>query len=113
MVRKQCVNGHALYSVTRQSPGSLDQSSVNSRSLKPAATLLTLYSRVTGLSPIDMLLNNKYLTIQGAEVVTAALDHFRKRPVLGFQTASSLRLRVRPATLHSELLIVTWQSWMG
>jgi predicted nucleic-acid-binding protein len=29
---------------------------------------------------IDMLLNHKELTIQDAEVVTAALEHFRKRP---------------------------------
>ena len=33
---------------------------------------------------IDMLLNHKHLTIQDAEVVTAALEHFRKRPTLGF-----------------------------
>ena len=33
---------------------------------------------------IDMLLNHKDLTIQDAEVVTNALEHFRKRPALGF-----------------------------
>lgn len=33
---------------------------------------------------VDMLLNHKELTLQDAEVVTAALEHFRKRPVLGF-----------------------------
>jgi predicted nucleic-acid-binding protein len=31
-----------------------------------------------------MLLNHKQLTLQDAEVVTSALEHFRKRPALGF-----------------------------
>ena len=35
-------------------------------------------------SAIDMLLNHKDLTVQDAEVVTIALEHFRKRPALGF-----------------------------
>jgi predicted nucleic-acid-binding protein len=33
---------------------------------------------------VDMLLNHKELTLQDAEVVTSALEHFRKRPMLGF-----------------------------
>jgi predicted nucleic-acid-binding protein len=33
---------------------------------------------------IEMLLNHKEITLQDAEVVSAALDHFRKRPALGF-----------------------------
>lgn len=33
---------------------------------------------------VDMLLNHKELTLQDAEVVTAALENFRKRPPLGF-----------------------------
>ena len=33
---------------------------------------------------VEMLLNHKDLTLQDAEVVTAALMHFRKRPKLGF-----------------------------
>jgi predicted nucleic-acid-binding protein len=33
---------------------------------------------------IDMLLNHKDLTIQDAEVVTTASEHFRRRPALGF-----------------------------
>lgn len=33
---------------------------------------------------IDTLLKHKDLTIQDAEVVTAALIHYRKRPALGF-----------------------------
>jgi predicted nucleic-acid-binding protein len=33
---------------------------------------------------VDMLLNHKDLTIQDAEVVTSALEQFRKRPALGF-----------------------------
>ena len=41
---------------------------------------------------IDMLLNHKDLTIQDAEVVTAALEHFRKRPVLGFSVCLVLEI---------------------
>ncbi|MGA7537332.1 MAG: type II toxin-antitoxin system VapC family toxin [Steroidobacteraceae bacterium] len=33
---------------------------------------------------IEMLLNHTEITLQDAEVVTSALEHFRKRPVLGF-----------------------------
>jgi predicted nucleic-acid-binding protein len=33
---------------------------------------------------VDMLLNHTELTLQDAEVVTCALENFRKRPVLGF-----------------------------
>ena len=33
---------------------------------------------------IEMLLNHKDLALQESEVVSAALEHFRKRPALGF-----------------------------
>ena len=33
---------------------------------------------------VDMLLNHQRITVQDADVVTAALEHFRKRPALGF-----------------------------
>jgi predicted nucleic-acid-binding protein len=33
---------------------------------------------------IDMLLNHKSLTLQDADVVTSALEQFRKRPAVGF-----------------------------
>ncbi len=33
---------------------------------------------------IDLLLNHQRLTVQDAEVVTAAAEQFRKRPTLGF-----------------------------
>jgi predicted nucleic-acid-binding protein len=33
---------------------------------------------------VDRLLNHKELTIQDAEVVAGALEHFKKRPALGF-----------------------------
>jgi predicted nucleic-acid-binding protein len=33
---------------------------------------------------VDMLLSHKELTLQDPEVVSAALDAYRKRPVLGF-----------------------------
>jgi predicted nucleic-acid-binding protein len=41
---------------------------------------------------IDMLLNHKDLAIQDAEVVTAALGHFRKRPALGFSDCLVLEI---------------------
>ena len=41
---------------------------------------------------IDMLLNHKELTVQDAEVVTAALEHFRKRPGLGFSDCLVLEI---------------------
>ena len=33
---------------------------------------------------VDMLLTHKDLTLQESEVVSAALEHFRRRPSLGF-----------------------------
>ena len=33
---------------------------------------------------VEMLLNHKNLTLQESEVVSAALEHFRKKPALGF-----------------------------
>ena len=33
---------------------------------------------------VDMLLNHESLTLQDADVVTSALEQFRKRPALGF-----------------------------
>jgi len=41
---------------------------------------------------IDMLLNHKDLTLQDSDVVTAALDQFRKRPVLGFSDCLVLEI---------------------
>ena len=33
---------------------------------------------------VDMLLNHQHLTLQDPEVVAAAVEHFRRRPALGF-----------------------------
>jgi predicted nucleic-acid-binding protein len=45
-----------------------------------------VYDRTAGqiATAVDMLLNHKDLTIQDADVVGNALEHFRKRPALGF-----------------------------
>jgi predicted nucleic-acid-binding protein len=43
-------------------------------------------------SAIEMLLNHATLTIQDADVVSAALAHFRKRPVLGFSDCMLLEI---------------------
>jgi predicted nucleic-acid-binding protein len=41
---------------------------------------------------VEMLLNHKDLTLQDADVVAAALDLFRSRPVLGFSDCLMLQL---------------------
>jgi predicted nucleic-acid-binding protein len=41
---------------------------------------------------IDMLLNHEHLTVQDADVVTAAVENFRKRPVLGFSDCLMLEI---------------------
>jgi len=41
---------------------------------------------------IEMLLNHKQLTIQDAEVVSLALEDFRKRPALGFSDCLVLEI---------------------
>ena len=35
-------------------------------------------------SAVEMLLNHQHLTLQDSDAVAAALQHFRKRPALGF-----------------------------
>jgi predicted nucleic-acid-binding protein len=52
-------------------------------------------------SAIDMLLNHKDLTVQDAEVVTTALEHFRKRPALGF--SDGLVLEIARKAGHTPL----------
>ena len=39
-----------------------------------------------------MLLNHQTLTIQDSDVVSSALDHFRKRPALGFSDCMLLEI---------------------
>ena len=41
---------------------------------------------------VEMLLNHQALTIQDSEVVAAALDHFRRRPTLGFSDCMLLEV---------------------
>jgi predicted nucleic-acid-binding protein len=41
---------------------------------------------------LDMLLNHKELSLQDADVVTAALEHFRKVPTLGFSDCLVLEI---------------------
>ena len=41
---------------------------------------------------IERLANHRTLTIQDADVVSAALDHFRKRPALGFSDCMLLEI---------------------
>ena len=41
---------------------------------------------------VDRLLNHKELTIQDAEVVADALEHFKKRPALGFSDCLVLEI---------------------
>lgn len=48
--------------------------------------LATVYDRTPAAiaRAIDMLLDHRDLTLQDAEVVAAALGHYRKQPALGF-----------------------------
>jgi predicted nucleic-acid-binding protein len=41
---------------------------------------------------IEMLLNHKDLTLQDAEFVASALEHFRSRPVLGFSDCLAVEI---------------------
>lgn len=41
---------------------------------------------------LDMLLNHKDLSLQDADVVTAALSQFRRRPALGFSDCLALQI---------------------
>jgi predicted nucleic-acid-binding protein len=41
---------------------------------------------------IEMLLNHKTLSIQDADVVAAALEHFRRRPAVGFSDCMLLEI---------------------
>jgi predicted nucleic-acid-binding protein len=41
---------------------------------------------------IDMLLNHQHLTVQDADVVTAATENFRRRPALGFSDCLVLEI---------------------
>lgn len=43
-------------------------------------------------SAVDMLLNHRELVIQEPDVVTAALEHFRKKPALGFSDCLVLEI---------------------
>ena len=40
------------------------------------------------VTAVEMFLNHRDLTLQDADVVGAALEHFRKRPRLGFSDCS-------------------------
>lgn len=50
---------------------------------------------------VEMLLNHESLTVQDPDVVSAALDHFRRRPTLGF--SDCLILEVARAAGHLPL----------
>jgi predicted nucleic-acid-binding protein len=41
---------------------------------------------------VDMLLNHRNLTIQDADIVSSALEHFRKTPALGFSACLVLEI---------------------
>jgi len=53
-----------------------------------------VYERSAGqiATAIDMLLNHKDLTLQDSNLVTSALEHFRKRPALGFSDCLVLEI---------------------
>lgn len=50
---------------------------------------------------IEMLLNHQHLTLQDADTVAAAVDHFRRRPAVGF--SDGLMLEVGRKAGHRPL----------
>ncbi len=49
-------------------------------------------SREQAALAVEMLLNHRDLTLQDADVVTAALGHYRKRPAVGFSDCLVLEI---------------------
>jgi len=49
-------------------------------------------SREQVVLAVEMLLNHRDLTLQDADVVTAALGHYRKRPAVGFSDCLVLEI---------------------
>jgi predicted nucleic-acid-binding protein len=49
-------------------------------------------TRVQIATAIEMLLNHRELSLQDAEVVTAALDHYRRRPAVEFSDCLVLEI---------------------
>ena len=41
---------------------------------------------------LDLLLNHQHLSLQDADVVGSALEHFKKRPALGFSDCLTLEI---------------------
>jgi len=56
--------------------------------------LAAVYDRTPAdiVTAVEMLLNHQTLTIQDSDVVSAALDHFRRRPALGFSDCMLLEI---------------------
>lgn len=48
---------------------------------------------------VDMLLNHRTLTVQDADIVAAALGHYRRRPSLGFSDCLVLEIARRAGHL--------------
>jgi len=48
---------------------------------------------------VEMLLNHKSLTLQESDVVSAALEHFQKKPALGFSDCLLLEIARRAGHL--------------
>jgi predicted nucleic-acid-binding protein len=61
---------------------------------EPMSVLDAVYERTPEqiATAIDMLLDHRNLSIQDADVVTSALEHFRKRPALGFSDCLVLEI---------------------
>ena len=62
--------------------------------VEAAWVLSAVYERAPSdiANAVEMLLNHRSLTIQDSDVVAAALDHFRKRPILGFSDCMLLEI---------------------
>ena len=58
---------------------------------------------------VEMLLNHKDLTLQDADAVAAALNHFRRRPALGFSDC----LVLEASRKAGHLLLGTFDRGLG
>jgi predicted nucleic-acid-binding protein len=56
--------------------------------------LTSVYERGPGeiATAVDMLLNHQHLTLQDPDAIAAAVEHFRKRPALGFSDCLVLEI---------------------
>jgi predicted nucleic-acid-binding protein len=51
---------------------------------------------------VDMLLHHRDLTIQDSDIIAAVLEHYRRRPALGFSDCLILEIARKTRERHSQ-----------